>query len=96
MIQINELVVSSKEQKLTLKDGYSVDIKFDPFYKRWYYNLYQYDEILYAGIALNPDSMPLFDFTDYSLGLIDKIDGNSFYEPYSELGSRLGLIEIIQ
>lgn len=93
---LNELVVSSKEQKLTLNNGYTAEIKFDPFYKRWYYDLYQYNELLYAGVALNPDSAPLMDFTDYSLGLIDKLDTKPDYEPYSELGSRLGLIEITQ
>lgn len=93
---INELVVASEEQKLSLPNGYSADIKFDPFYKRWYYNLYQNNELLYAGIALNPDSAPLLDFTNYSLGLIDKLDSNVPYEPYSELGSRLGLIEITE
>ena len=91
---INELVVSSEEQKLTLSDGYSADIKFDPFYKRWYYDLYLNNEVLYAGVALNPDSAPLIQFTNYSLGLIDKMNDKLFYEPFAELGSRLGLIEI--
>ena len=85
---INELVVSSEEQKLTLS------IKFDPFYKRWYYDLYLNNELLYAGVALNPDSAPLMQFTNYSLGLIDKMNDKLFYEPFAELGSRLGLIEI--
>lgn len=95
-MKINELVVASQEQKLSLSNGYTADIKFDPFYKRWYYDLYQNNELLYAGVALNPDSTPLLNFTNYSLGMIDKLDNTAFYEPYCELGSRLGLIEITQ
>lgn len=88
-----ELVVASEEQTLSLLDGYSAVIKFDPFYKRWYYDLYQGESLVYAGVALNPDTLPLGRFNNYSLGLIDKIADGSFYEPYNELGSRLGLVE---
>lgn len=92
---LNELLVSSKEQILTLAGGKSARIYFDPFYKRWYYNMYnENDEIMYAGIALDPDTMPLQNISPYYIGLIDKMSDNQAYEPYNELGSRLGVIEV--
>lgn len=91
---INELLVSSEEQRLTLLNGYSADIKFDPFYKRWYYNLYQGTTLMFAGVPLIPDTFPLDGMTNYYLAVIDKLDDGLPYEPYNELGSRLGLLEI--
>lgn len=93
-MKFNELVVSSEEQNLSLLDGRIAAVFFDPYYKRWYYNLYQDGELKYAGVPLDPDTMPLQGFTDYSLGLIDQISDGTFYEPYSELGSRLLLLEV--
>lgn len=91
----NELLVSSKEQILTLAGGKSARLYFDPFYKRWYYNLYdENNEIMYAGIALMPDTAPLKSFTPYYLALVDKMADGLTYEPYNELGSRLGLLEV--
>lgn len=94
MATINELIVSSEEQTLTLLDGYSAVIKFDPIYKRWFYNLYQGGELRFAGMALDPDTASLQGWTDYFLGVIDKVTDRFEYEPYNELGSRLGLLEI--
>lgn len=92
---LNELLVASKEQIIALSDGRAARLYFDPFYKRWYYNMYGADnEILYAGIALNPDTMPLQNISPYYLGLVDKVDDNQPYEPYNELGTRLGLLEV--
>lgn len=91
---INELLVSSEEQRLTLLNGYSANIKFDPFHKRWYYDLYQGDTLMFAGVPLVPDTFPLDGFTNYYLAVIDKLNDNEQYEPYNELGSRLGLLEI--
>lgn len=91
---INELIVGSQEQTLTLLNGYVADIRFDPFYKRWYYNLYNNNELVFAGVPLNPDTFPLEGFTNYYLGIIDKVDDKLPYEPYNELGSKLGLLEI--
>lgn len=90
----NELVVGSKEQTLDLGEGYIAEIRFDPFYKRWYYNLYKDDVAMYSGVALNPDTLPLNKFTTYSLGLVDKLKTKDPYEPYNELGVRLGLVEV--
>ena len=93
---IDELVVSSDEQVIALSDGKSARLYFDPFYKRWYYNMYDNENnIMYAGIALNPDTMPLQNISPYYLGLIDKMD-DGFYEPFNELGSRLGLLEVAE
>lgn len=91
---LNELVVTSEEQKISLLNGYAAFIKFDPFYKRWYYDLYQGEQLKFAGVALNVNTLPLVTFTNYSLGLIDKQNKNTFYEPYLELGGRLGLLEV--
>lgn len=94
---VNELLVSSKEQLISLSDGYSARIYFDPFYKRWYYNLYGSDGVLlYAGIALTVDTAPLNNITPYYLSLVDKVGDDASYEPFNELGSRLGLLEVIE
>lgn len=93
-MKINELIVASQEQVLTLLNGYNADIRFDPFYKRWYYNLYNGTELMYAGVPLVPDTFPLEGITNYYLAVVDKIDDNEPYEPYNELGSRLALLEI--
>ena len=91
---ITELVVSSKEQRIDLYNGFYIRLFFDPIYKRWYYNLYENEKLKFAGIALNPDTRPLHNFTGYYVGLIDKITDKIGYEPYNELGARLGLLEI--
>lgn len=93
---VNELVVASKEQDLTLLDGNYAKIFFDPFYKRWYYNLYKDGEIAYAGVALDPDTFPLMNMSSYYLGLIDQIDSKEAYEPFVELGNRLLLLEVTE
>ena len=94
--KIYELTVSSEEQTITLLDGYSAEIKFDACYKRWYYNLYYYGEMIAAGIAMNADTAPLLNFFGDSIGLIDTGDKKEVYEPYSELGDRLKLVEIAE
>lgn len=91
---VYDLTLSSEEQNITLLDGYSAEIRFDACYKRWYYNLYYYGEIVAAGIALNPDTSPLLGFVNDSLGLIDTGNKGEIYEPYAELGGRLSLVEI--
>lgn len=94
-MKVNELVVSSDEQIIALSDGKSARLYFDPFYKRWYYNMYDNENnIMYAGIALNPDTVPLKNISSYYLGLVDKMGDKEFYEPFNELGSRLGLLEV--
>lgn len=92
----NELIVASEEQKLALDSGHTADIRFDRIYKRWYYDLYEGDTLLYAGVPLDVDTMPLNRIASYSLMVIDKLSNKETYEPYSELGSRLGLIEVTQ
>lgn len=93
-MNVNELVVASEEQTLSLQNGYIAQLFFDPIYKRWYYNLYQGNVLRYAGIALDPDTFALEGMNNYYLGCIDKIDSKEFYEPFDELGSRLGLMEV--
>lgn len=95
-MKINELVVASEEQLLALLNGYNAEIFFDPIYKRWYYNLYEGTTLKYAGIVLDPDTFPLLNFSDYFLGCVDKLDDKEAYEPYLELGSRLGVLEVME
>ena len=93
---VYQLTLSSEEQNITMLDGYSAEIKFDACYKRWYYNLYYYGELIAAGVALNPDTAPLLGFFKDSLGLIDNGNKKDTYEPYAELGARLQLVEITE
>lgn len=96
MRTISELTVPSEEQTLNLLNGYTAEIKFDAVYKRWYFNLYNLDEPIAIGIALNTDTAPLLGYVDDSLGLVDVVGDKEEYEPYDELGTRLGLVEITE
>ena len=93
---IYDLTLASEEQNITLLDGYTAEIKFDACYKRWYYNLYYYGETIASGIALNPDTAPLLGYTSSNLGLVDTGSQKEEYEPYTELGGRLKLMEILE
>lgn len=93
---ITELVVGSKEQSVVLSNGFVADIKFDVFYKRWYYDLYENGELRFAGIALNVNTVPLFNMSPVSLGLVDVVGDSEEYEPYNELGTRLMLVEVAE
>ena len=93
---IYELTLASEEQTITMLDGYSAEIRFDACYKRWYYNLYYYGELIAAGVALNPDTAPLLGFFANTLGLVDSGNKKEVYEPYAELGGRLKLVEIVE
>ena len=88
------LSVAPREQILGLANGYTADVKFDPFYYRWYYDLYKDNELVYSGISLTPDSNGLLNISKTTIGVIDS--GNKFesYEPYNELGLRLLLLEL--
>lgn len=92
---ITELSVGNEEQTIFLSNGYTAVLRFDMIYKRWFYDLYRDGEIVFAGIALVPDSRPLYNMSEVSLGLVDFSDDKKEYEPYSELGARLGLMEIV-
>lgn len=91
---VNLLTVASEEKLITLQDGYVAHLRFDLVYKRWYYDLYRDGELVYAGISLTPDSCSLLGISDYFLGLIDQVPNDQDYEPYLELGSKLGLLEV--
>lgn len=93
---VYSLTVSSEEQNITMLDGYSAEIRFDACYKRWYYNMYYYGELVAAGVALNADTAPLLGFFSDSLGLVDTGNKKEEYEPYVELGDRLNLVEIVE
>lgn len=93
-MKVNLLAVSAKEQNIILQDGYSANIWFDMIYKRWFFDLYNGTDLVYAGIALEPDTAGLLNISLYGLGLLDMAEDKEEYEPYSELGSRLALAEI--
>ena len=93
---VYQLTVSSEEQTVTLTDGFSAEILFDRCYKRWYYNLYKDGVLVAAGIALNPDTAPLFGYVDDSLGLANNIKKGVEYEPFDELGTGLLLMAIVK
>ena len=95
-MQVNLLAVVAEEQTVTLQNNYSAEIFFDRIYKRWFYNLYKEDELVYAGIALIPDTAGLLTISPTGLGILDMANDKEEYEPYSELGSRLGLAEITE
>lgn len=89
-----ELSVKSSEQTVVLQQGYEATIRFDMIYKRWFFDLYLGGELLYAGIALTPDTYPLKDIADVSVAIVDWANDKMQYEPFNELGSRLGLLEV--
>lgn len=93
-MNINLLSVESKEKAITLQDGYIANLRFDLVYKRWYYDLYKDGSLIYAGMSLTPDSCSLLGIHDYCLGLVDRVPKDQDYEPYVELGSKLGLLEV--
>lgn len=95
-MKITKLEVGSKEQTIVLSNGYTADIKFDVFYKRWYYDLYKNGELKFAGVALNVNTVGLFNMSPVSLGLIDIVGDKAEYEPYDELGMRLMLVEVAE
>lgn len=95
-MKLTELVVESKEQTVVLSDGYSADIKFDVFYKRWYYDLYKDGELKFAGVALNANTVGLYKMSPVCLAVIDIVGDKEEYEPYNELGTRLMLVEVAE
>lgn len=93
-MNIYSLGVEAKEQALNLSNNVSVDIKFDPFYYRWYANYYQDGELVAAGIALDPDVFGMNNILLTHIGLFDTGNHKEKYEPYEQLGDRLAVIEI--
>lgn len=96
MAEINKLIVSSEEQWLQLSGGYSADIKFDYIYKRWYYDLYKEDVLTCAGIPLTKDCPTLKNISPVYLSVLEDLPNPIEYEPFSELGNILALIEVVE
>lgn len=96
MMTTTELRVLPEEQTVFLQNGYRAAIRFDMIYKRWFYDLYLGEQLVYAGMALNTDTSPLLNISLISLGLVDTSNDKEEYEPYNELGSRLALLEIAE
>lgn len=91
----SSLGVAPKEQTLSLSEDCSVEIKFDPFYYRWYANYYVSGELVAAGVALDPNTAGLLNIEPVSLAIYDSGDPKQDYEPYEELGDRLSVIEVV-
>lgn len=96
MLVTTELRVLPEEQTIYLQNGYQAAIRFDMIYKRWFYDLYLGDKLVYAGMALTSDTTPLLNINPISLGLVDTSNDKEDYEPYNELGSRLALLEVAE
>lgn len=96
MATVSTLMVSSEEQWLSLTDGHTADIKFDYIYKRWYYDLYKDEELVFAGIPLTKDCPTLKGISPVYLAIIENNEYNVQYEPFSELGGILTLVEVVE
>ena len=96
MLTSTELKVMPQEQTIILQNGYSAAIRFDMIYKRWFYDLYYGNTLVYAGMALTPGTAALLNISKVGLGLVDTANDKETYEPYAELGSRLALMEIAE
>lgn len=96
MAEVNNLIVTSEEQWLQLSGGYSADIKFDYIYKRWYYDLYKEDVLAFAGIPLTKDCTTLKGISPTYLAIVENNEFNVEYEPFSELGGILLLVEVVE
>lgn len=95
-MSVNSLGIAAKEQTITLANGMTAEIKFDPFYYRWYANYYSEGELVAGGIALDPNTAGLLNILPVTLGIIDTGNPKEFYEPYEQLGNRLAVIEIVE
>lgn len=93
-MQIYSLGVQSQEQTLNLSDSTKINIRFDPFYYRWYGDYYQDGVLVAAGIALDPNTFGCKDILGSSCGIVDIGDPKEEYEPYEQLGNRLAVIQI--
>ena len=91
---ITSLGVESNEQYLNLSNDMSINIRFDPFYYRWYADYYEDGDLVAAGIALDPNTFGLLNIRQTFCGLVDTGDPKTQYEPYEQLGNRLAVIEI--
>ena len=94
MLTTTELKVMPQEQTVMLQNGYRAALRFDMIYKRWFFDLYNGEDLVYAGMALTPGTAPLLNISKLSVGIVDTSGDKEEYEPYSELGSRLVLMEI--
>lgn len=95
-MNLNLLTVSNEEQGILLPNGYSVVLRFDMIYKKWFFDMYNGDEIVYAGIRLEPDAMALDGIFDAYVALVDSVGTKEEYEPYTELGGRLSCVEVTE
>lgn len=93
---MNEVIVESKEQRIVLKDNKVAHIKYNPFNKYWYYDMYDSEgNIIAYGMALKPNTFATNKQQVGGLALIDRLPNDkSEYNPFVELGGRLMLVEL--
>lgn len=96
MAEVNKLIVASNEQLVQLSSGYIADIKYDYVYKRWYYDLYRDEELVAAGISLTPNCPGLKGIEGVYIAIIEDNKNKVEYEPFSELGNILTLVEVVE
>lgn len=94
-----KLNIRSEEQTITLSNGYTAELKYNVFDKYWYYNLFDIQQTpVFYGMALKPDTCATRDLTRNEniplLVMLDEVpDSKEAYNPYVEIGGRLGLYE---
>lgn len=94
------LVVESEEQSIVLSNGYVAELRYNVFNKYWYYNLADVEgNYIFYGMALKPDACPTYRLTHNieipKLVILDEARGSKEpYNPYVEIGGRLGLYEV--
>jgi hypothetical protein len=96
MAETSSLIVVSEEQWLQLSGNYSANIKFDYIYKRWYYDLYLNEDVVFAGIPLTKDCPTLKGISPVYLATVENNVNNIEYEPFTELGGILLLVEVVE
>lgn len=93
---MNEILVESKEQRISLKNNGVAHIKYNPFNRYWYYDMYdEFGNIVAYGLALKPNTFATNRLQLGGLAVIDRLSGDKTeYNPFVELGGRLMLVEL--
>lgn len=92
---LQEIIVSPQEQILSL-GIYQIEIFYNPFNEYWYYNIMTEGEYIIKGISLQIGATGFFGVTYMKdlpyICILDKNpEDKTTYNPYTELGNRLGL-----
>lgn len=93
---MNEIIISSKEQRIGLKNNNTAHIKYNPFGRYWYYDMYDAEgNAIALGLALKPNTFATNRQRIGGLAVIDRVPKDKTeYNPFVELGGRLMLVEL--